>query len=733
MTRSPFHRALLLSLATGLATGLLPSTPAYSQAATGDEPPAQEETEEKVFLLEPLEITGRKREEKLSDAPVSATILDEEDVPPSSLDAGAEIARQSPNTNFVDYSRFGEAFMNMRGVATLGSPINALDSTIGFSTDGVPTTISGFAPILLDVERIEVFRGPQGTTFGRNALGGAVNVVHRKADGEKEYRLTTEVGTDGHAFVENAIGGWIFPGAVAGRAAVRFQKYDGDIHNGILNRKVGGAEIGAARGTFRVTPDETLTIDMTGSYSRDERWNPAYILKNSASYPTSGEDVLPQNLRTIAQGIVNVAKDWKDFTFTSLTSLQDIDIWNYGDFTDTYILSQIVPLPALWTNPATDKVGTDEKERIFTQEFRLNSPAEDLLEWVAGVNYFRSDYELHRDANNNPLVGGSFNGTWDNEVKSETWAVFADATLPVSDFWDVNGGLRFARDTQNLDAHYVGNIPVITVPSHDQNSDFSDNYLSGHGGFTYHWTDDILSYVSVSRGYASGGFEKATPFAAQGATTPPFLPAKSWTYEAGTKAMFGSVAHVNIATFYNDVKDGQLTAFDTTTLQVYVASQDFNSYGFEVSGAVMPIRGIAFTGSAGYTESEMTDVNSTSAAAGAMEGNQVPQVPNWTATIGVNMFLPGDKLGLPGEFYLRAEEQYVGERYSDLANTQTLDDYHMVNARIGWNIDHFGVYVFGNNLLDDRPVAFQFDYVPGVTAAYVGRGQLLGVGASVQW
>ncbi|MGO4843367.1 TonB-dependent receptor plug domain-containing protein, partial [Rhizobiaceae sp. 2RAB30] len=85
--------------------------------------------------------------------------------------------RRAPNTNFVDYNRFGENFFNIRGVSTLGSPLNSFDTTVGFSVDGVPTSVSGFAPPLLDVGQIEVLRGPQGTTFGRNALAGAINVV----------------------------------------------------------------------------------------------------------------------------------------------------------------------------------------------------------------------------------------------------------------------------------------------------------------------------------------------------------------------------------------------------------------------------------------------------------------------------------------------------------------------------------------------------------------------------
>ena len=711
----------------GVAASLFLSTAGHSQTAVDE----KSDTKDDAAVEDAITITARKHLEKVSDAPVSTTILNEDDIRPSALDPGAEIAGRSPTTNFVDYSRFGETFMNMRGVATLGTPLNSLDSTIGFAADGVPTSISGFAPILLDVERVEVLRGPQGTTFGRNALGGIVNVVHRKADGTDEAHLTAETGSDGHTFVEAAGGASLVPDTLALRGAVRYQKYDGHTYNSILDRKVGGAHIGAGRASLRYTPDHSLTIDLTGSYSRDERSNPAYLLLETPDFPTSGEDVVPKNRRILAQGTLDIQKDWEDFTFTSVTSYQQIDIWNYGDFTDTLILSEIFPLPSLWTNPAIDKVGTAEEEGLFTQEFRLNSPQKQLLQWVVGANYFRSDYTLDRTANNNPLVGATFNGTWDNRITSQTIALFGDVSVPLGLDWEVTGGLRLARDTQTLESHYKG-APPLTVASLDQKSSFADNYASGHAGLTYHWGEGLMSYASIARGYASGGFEKATPFASQGATSPPFHPAKSWTYEFGTKSVFGTTAQLDVAAFYNEVKDGQLTGFDSTTFQVYTTNQDYESYGVEASGQLRLTDWMALFGGVGYTESEMVNVGGASGAAGARNGNRVPQVPKWTANLGISLTLPGEYVALPGTFYLRAQEQYMGARYADLANAQKMEDYNIVDARIGWRNENLDFYAFGDNLLDERPISFSVDYA-GPTAVYAGRGRLLGIGTSVKW
>jgi iron complex outermembrane receptor protein len=696
---------------------------------------AQEISTNEVTVLDRITITGRKRTELEVDAPVSVTVLTDEQVPVAALDPGGEIARRSPTASFTDYSRFGEAFMNMRGIATLGSPLNTLDTSVGFSVDGVPTSTSGFAPVLMDVEQIEVLRGPQGTTFGRNALGGAINVVNNPADGTRDFRVNTELGTDGHAFIEGIAGGWIIPESVAGRGVVRLQKYDGDIPNVILDEDLGSAEIGAARGSLRFTPDDSWTIDVTGSWSREERSNPAYLWLQAPNFPVSGEDVRPENLRTIGQGMVNIRKEFESATFTSTTSYQDIDISNYGDFTDALLYGQLAPLyglpPEIFADPTFDKVSTDEHERLFTQEFRLNSAEDAEWQWVAGGSYFRSDYDFHRQAQT--IAFPTVNGTFDNHIVSNTFAAFGDVTVPLGERWKISGGLRLAHDRQSFDGNYVGNGYPGTVPSLAQEGEFSDTYLTGRTALSYEWTDDIVSYASLARGYSSGGFEKTTQYAPYGVVASSFRPAKGWTYELGTKAQVTDRVRLNGAVFYNDVSDGQLSGFDLTTMQVFLTNQDFRSYGFEASVAVELLDGLELAGGVGYVHSEMVDVSASSMLAGAAEGNAVPQVPTWTGNIGLHYRVPGEAIGVSGEFSADVDYQYVGVRFADLANQEKLAAYHIVNARIGWENDNFGIYAFGRNLLDERPIYFQADFAPGVTGAYVGAGRVLGLGATYKW
>lgn len=725
MGHSNFKRSLFCGVAVFLAAPCAgPSTSALAQ---------EEARRSEGTVLDKIVITSRKRTEVEEKAPVSATVLDGDEIPSSTLDSGAEIAKRSPNVNFIDYSRFGENFLNIRGVSTLGSPLNSLDSTVGFAIDGVPTSILGFGPPLLDVERVEVLRGPQGTTFGRNSLGGTINVVSRPADGERELRLDTEIGTNGHAFLQGTAGGWIVPDTVAGRGVVRLQKFDGDVPNPYLGKDLGGAKVGAARGALRFTPDDSWTIDISGTYSRDDRNNPAYILYGTPGFPISGEDVEPEQRRTIGQGTISISKELESVTLTSVTSYQKTDIHNYADFTDSYLYGAITGFPpGVFFDPTTDKVMTDEAEGLFNQEFRVNSAEASDWQWVLGASFMHADYEMHREAGTAYVP--VFNGTFDNRLKSSTYAVFGDATVPLGDRWEVSGGLRLAHDQQSFAGDYVSNGFPGTVPTFHQEGDVSDTYLTGRAALSYHWTDDITSYASIARGYSSGGFEKSAAYAGYAIASPPFLPAKGWTYELGTKAQVTDKAALRTAVFYNDISDGVLSGFDTSTFQVFMTNQDYRSYGAEVSGSVELADGLQIMAGLGYTRTKMVNVSAQSALAGAADGNAVPQVPAWTATLGLDYVVPAEKFGISGEFRASVNYQYVGARYSDLANAAKMPAYHMVNARIGWENERWGVHAFVNNLLDERPLAYSVDFPPsGATGVYLTRGRVAGIGASVKF
>ncbi|MGE6785867.1 TonB-dependent receptor [Ensifer adhaerens] len=719
------------SLTTSVSSAVLVATlawPTHAQNVSVEQasPAASSET-----VLEPIVITGRKRTEREVDAPVSTVILKGDRLTQESLDPGAAILRQTPNANFVDLSRPGDRYGTMRGIGPLGSPLNSLDSTVGFAIDGVPTSAFGFSQPLVDVDQVEVLRGPQGTLFGRNTLGGLVNVVGRGADGEREFRLTGEVGTDGHRLIEGTAAGWLLPDVLAGRGALRFQGFDGDIPNGIIGGKDGEAAIAAGRGTLRLTPDDSWQIDLTGSFSRDHRSNPVWLLKEQPGFPLSGSDIEPIGNRDIYQGTLSIRKEFEAFALTSITSYQHLDLDSYDEFADSYIYSRwLGGTPDAWADPSSEKGRVRDREGLFNQEIRLNSLEDSPVTWVAGVNYFRSDYNTFRVMQSS--LWPTANGTTDNDILSETLAVFGDVSVPLDDRWEVSGGLRLAHDRQTLDGRYVSNGFAGTVPSLTQRNAVSDTYVTGRAAVSYRWTPDWMTYASIARGYSSGGFERTTQNAPYGSPADPFLPATGWTYEIGTKGLATDRLSLNASLFYNDIKNGQLSAFDMTTYQVFFTNQDYRSYGLELGGAYELTDEVVLTGGVGFTKSELANVSAL-AGAGIKDGNSVPQSPEWTSNLGIEYRKDMADWNLDGTLSASVNHQYVGSRQTDVQNNIKLAPYHILNAKIGWENEDFGIYAFANNILDERPISYASAYGPGVTAVIVGRGRVLGLGASLKW
>ncbi|MBB4096199.1 TonB-dependent receptor [Brucella pecoris] len=693
---------------------------------------AQETVENTGTVLDTITITARKRAESVHDVPISVTVKESGDLAVGTIDTGADLARETPNFNFVDFAGPGGNYATMRGIGPLGSPLNSLDNTIGFSVDGVPTSSFGFSPTLMDVERVEVLRGPQGTMFGRNALGGAVNVINKPADGTREFRLNTEYGSDNYALAEAIAGGWIVPDQLAGRGVLRFQNFDGDIPNPILDRTEGAARVQAGRGTVTYTPDNTLTMTLSGGFDFDKRTNPLYLLKEHPDYPISGVDVPQYGKREMGYGNFTVTKDFENFSLTSITGYQHIDVSIMTDDAEGFLYDVAYPGMGVDYNQPGLFYGTSyETEKLFTQEVRLNSTEGSPVSWVAGVSYFRSDYTMDRDQTN--LFSSTLNGANDTDILSQTWAAFGDISVPLSDRLTASGGLRIAHDRQEMDSLFVSNGFPGTVPSFAQDRSFEDTYLTGRAALSWKWNDDLISYASIARGYASGGFERYTSNAANGIASDPFLPSTVWTYEIGTKTMLlDQRVELNGSLFYNDVKDGQVTTFDPTTFIVGFANQDYRSYGFELEGKFTITENWALTGGIGVSRSELRDVDPNTIT-GAVNGNAVPNSPEFTANLGVEFSKAVTLFGMDGRVAAAADYQYVGTREADIQNSFKLNDYHLVNLRVGLEQDNRSVYAFARNVFDERPEFFGSTFGPTAHSLIIGRGRVIGVGASVSW
>jgi iron complex outermembrane receptor protein len=328
------------------------------------------ETSNDVTVLDAIVITGLKGTDAVKELPVSVSVIPGDGQIADAIDPGAAITRAAPNFYFGGFAQPGVDFVNMRGIGPLGQPSNSLDNSVGFSTNGAATSAFGFPPSLLDIERIEVIRGPQGTLFGRNALGGVVNVVTRPADGERELKIRGEVGTDGHHLAEITAGGWLQENALAGRFAARLNGVSGTIPNIVVGGEEGDTRLAAARGTLSYSPTDHFRVNLTLGFDAEQRHNNYNMLLETPGFPVSGADIIPDNRRKRGEATLEIQRDLEAARFTSLTNFQRIRLDGEVDTADDLVFQNVY---GFIPPHGADISLSHDTDTIFSQEFRLSS------------------------------------------------------------------------------------------------------------------------------------------------------------------------------------------------------------------------------------------------------------------------------------------------------------------------------------------------------------------------
>lgn len=719
-------RARKFAVGKGVAAGFMALTIGAPEAVRAQQAgPALE--------LPPVTVTARKRDESEQTVPISMTVLEGSrlDVAPTASNAG--LARSAPNVNFVDLGGQSSNLFTIRGVGSF-SPISADDTSTVLYVNEAPQSLYGPAPSMLDVDRVEVLRGPQGTLFGRNTQAGAISVVSRKPTFDWQFSATGEVGTSGFGLGEFVWNAPLVADRLATRVAMRYTTYAGDVPNIAAGGLDAAQNIWAGRGTLLFAPTAETSATLSVSYNRQKDTSPRFLLRNYAYFPTSA--VNPRtDVDSDSLGVnLKVRHDFGPAVFESVTTYQNNYSRQIFDPADGLVFSNLTGLqPSFFNVPGSDLADLGIGETIFTQEFRLSAPGGSAVSWTAGLNYFRSALAMDRTGKATTPAFASIRGFMDNDFVTNSWSAFGEATVPVVGGLKATLGLRGTLESKTANYNFNGAGQAGVVPYFTQNSSLSDNFVTGRGGLSYDWTDSIMTYFSVARGYVTAGFPSLSVNTPLGKPEQAFPASTSWTYEAGFKSeFFARRLALNGAFFFNDVKQGHLVVFNPPSASFTIAALDYQSYGAELEATARPLQGLELFAGLGLTRAMLVNVP-TNSATGAVSGNTVPNVPGVTATAGLRYQVPASLVGLDGNFVGHAAWQYVGSRAADVANSFTLDPYSVVNLRVGWKGKAVEIYGFAYNLFDQRYQTWGQSFGPTTPTVRVGQGQILGLGTTISF
>lgn len=729
--------------------------PAYAQQG---QPADQQSSTAPADII----VTAQNRQQSVNDVPIAIAVVSGEQLAAAGVTSVAWIEKVSPSLQIT--SDTTATRVTVRGVGTLSNG-ESQDQSIAVNIDGEyinrPTVLNA---AIFDLERVEVLRGPQGTLYGRNSTGGAVNFITRKPGKDFAVNASATYGNYNQVILE---GGVSVPLGDIGafRVAGIFSDHDGyNKHNGPYlslpyfkadpGRRSGDDHTWGGRATLRLTPAAGLTIDAT--YERiEQEIVPASQASVNLNLPqngpgancqlngfievgpnTPGVQCIPQNTNFLAR--INRNTYDAALTGTGIFNLTSNAVrgkiaYDFGGATLTYTggYRSTHNDGSLGLPPAYFFRNWGSSVKTHSHELRLNGEVNGI-QWQTGVFYFREKQNTDTGLYN-PFVGppvgnvGSYINYFRRPTTSESYSAFGQVEVPLTDELTAVGGLRYTKDKRhavynNYGFQFNSGLVEITRPAPNplalRYSGDRFNYLAG---LNYKPNSDTLIYAKVSSGYKAGGFDAVGVF----------KPETNTAYEGGAKLSFGpgSRNQFNVTGFYYDYKDLQ----NDVLLDSALGAQTFNSgkatiWGIEAEAVINLSPNDRFSGSFNYLSAKYDEFIASYAVLN-------PANPNQTGLLAIdNPNLAGNRLAQTPKFVIGLDYQHVFElgsagRLTANASTRFKSAYFMTffnfndsrqaaytqsDFSLEWRpeSDKFGVQAFVRNLENIRPLTYA-----GYTAA----------------
>ena len=658
----------------------------------------------KALELETMTVTVQKREENVQDVPASISVFSDIQIEDAGIENIIDLTRFTPNVFMKQNTT--ENMVIIRGISI---PSSSLFGSAGFYVDDISYSIPYMRNSdLFDIERVEVLKGPQGTLYGRNSESGVINIITKQPDNVLRGKIFGEYGSydTEHGNVDSyrtggSISGPIVRDKLYLGLAGQWEDSDGFMKNEYNNDDdAGKIDHINGRGTLRWTPtdkwdisliaDAMDTDDGMGYYRFTDGPNKTdrhKIKWDGANY--WDQESAGQSLRLKYEGdALNVL---------SITGRNDYEskFANDADMT-----------PAPWGS-----MFFEYEDAILSQELRVSSPKDSgPFEWLVGLYGFTEDTDIKSDFD-------AWGIKRDTEIDIQGYAAFGQGTYTFFDRLHLTAGLRY--DYLELEGKQE-HIFMGVQNKYEKDLDFSE--VSPKASLAFDFTDDIMSYATVSKGYLAGGYDYAFVTGQNNFT---YDPEYTWNYEAGMNtAWLDNKLIGNVAAFYIDIKDKQVAEWlpgGGPMDRKITNAANAHSQGLELELQARPVQGLDFFAGFGYTEAKIDDWTSLEAT-----GNQydykdkyLPYAPKYTYNAGVQYrHLSG--------FFGRVDLLGTGSFYCDAKNDVKVDGYELVNLRVGYEGEHFDIVFWGKNVFDKEYSANEWDWA-GATLIQEGTPRMFGV------
>jgi iron complex outermembrane receptor protein len=717
-----------------------------------------------ALVLEEVIVTAQKREQSLQDVGISVSAMSGDQMEALGLDNTQEITQQIPGLQVQSFTP-GFTIFNLRGVSQNNFQDNLEAPVAVYFDDVYIGSMNAIGGQMFDMQRTEVLRGPQGTLFGRNATGGLIHFVTRKADDEElNGYVSAEVSEFNSYNIEAAAGGAITD-HIRGRIAGRWEQSDGYFEAGpILSGALGegspamggngsdanGADGLSLRANLQIDIGEASQLDLTASYSRDDDVPVGQYLvylvdvdEDGLGLELDADNPLTGDVHKHAGGDESIGGNdtGLDREATSLTArfstelsdgMEFLSITNWMDLDKSHFEdagSGLINFP----------FATEAQYQQWSQELRL-SGEEERLRWQVGAYYLNMDLSA-RAAVGGPLITGDPQGVIDSytELESHNWSVFGQMEYDLSDQFTVIAGYRWSRDDKEIDFVNVattglGDTPAGTILFDLQQEavgSYADVAEIDYGDYAarlqLNWqtNDDTLVFVSYNRGIKGGNWSPNSSVTIEN------FKHKEETlhaYELGIKTTLAEGrARLNATAFYYDYQDYQ--AFSLTNLTPQVTNSDASNQGGEVELFLTPTENLDVMLGLSFIDSEIEKAPG-AAADSFVEDAELPQAPGYS----FNYLFRYNWDALGGNMAAQLDGVYNDEQYLESHNggSSLQEGYNTTNFSLSYRSadEAWDLRAWVKNINDEEWAIYSLDiggfvqrqYAPprwyGVTATY---------------
>ncbi|MEO6839045.1 MAG: TonB-dependent receptor [Ginsengibacter sp.] len=684
--------------------------------------------------LNELTVTALKREEPAQQLPASITTLSSKAIENYGITNMNDLTAISPDLYSGDPGD-KRSVTSIRGIVT-----TSYDPAVATYIDGVDQFgLDTYISQLYDVDRIEILRGPQGTLYGRNAMGGVINVITKRPENNTTGFADITYGNYGQ------------------------QRYTAGIRTALIKDKLffGAAGMYEGRNGFYTNEFNNSNYDKQHSisgnyylkYLINSKWEATINAKHTANrndgpFPlVMGADAALKNPFQLDQNAITEMVDnifnsslslnysGRTFNFNSQSSYQS-DYRYYktpidGDFSQADAVSINNNYGKKWNNV-----------NVFTQEFKFTSPATsgNRFKWTAGT-YFFHQYSPNKQATifgkdaalvGSPDIDYSLINT--TIARATGVAVYGQETYRAAKKIDITVGLRYdyEHDYQNVLGQYQKDPDPNPQYNFQNDTSATANFsaFSPKVGFTWHYTKDDIAFITYSSGFRTGGL---TPLSSD-PTQPPlykYKPEHSNNIEVGSKNIFlNNKLILNTSLFYTIVSDVQVPTLvlpDAVTITKNTGK--LTSKGAELEVNSLPVKGLEVDYSFGYTNVKYNSLKlSENNAEVNLAGKRQIFTPDVTSMLAAQYsFEIGHKKNT--QLFVRGEWKYLGNQYFDQANTIEQNPYSIFNTRCGINLKKFSIILWGKNLADKKYILYAYDF----GAVHLGDPETYGATVSVKF